>query len=132
MNQRSEVTHDRFTQRSGEFLRVYGWQRNEDGNYEPVMVIYRTAYPTHVPFGVPLRTAYRFVDSEHLMTCAFRALDHFGMLTTRDSAIKLATVIQDGIEDLLDMPPKPSTADTRRDEPDAIITVNGKEIAAWE
>lgn len=132
MNQRSEVTHDRFTQRSGEFLRVYGWQRNEDGNDEPVMVIYRTAYPTHVPFGVPLRTAYRFVDSKHLMTCAFRALDHFGMLTTRDSAIKLATVIQDGIEDLLDMPPKPITADARSDEPDAIITINGKEIAAWE
>lgn len=132
MNQRSDLTHDRFTQKSGEFLRVYGWQRNEDGNDEPVMVIYRTAYPTHVPFGVPLSTAYRFVDSKHLMTCAFRALDHFGMITARDSAIKLATVIQDGLEDLLDMPSKPITADTRRDEPDAIITVNGKEHAAWE
>lgn len=83
MNQRSDITHDRFTQKSGEFLRVYGWQRNEDGNDEPVMVIYRTAYPTHVPFGVSLRTAYRFVDSKHLMACAFRALDHFGMLDPR-------------------------------------------------
>lgn len=131
MNQRSDITHDRFTQKSGEFMRVYGWQRNEDGNDEPVMVIYRTAYPTHVPFGVPLRTAYRFVDSKHLMACALKALDHFGMLTTRDSAIKLATVIQDGLEDLLDMPPKPNTADARRDEPEALITVDGKEIAAW-
>lgn len=129
---RSVETHDRFTQVSGEFKRVYGWRKDEFGQEEPVMVIYRTHYPTHVPFGVPLNTAYRFTDSRHLMECALRAMEHFGMIVTKDSAVKLATVIQDGIEDLLRMPPKADAVDTKRDEPDAVITINGKEFAAWE
>ena len=129
---RSQETHDKFAQTSGEFRRVYGWRQDEYGQDEPVMVISRTRYPTQVPFGVPLNAAYRFTESRHLMMCALKALDHFGMLTTRDSAIKLATVIQDGLEDLIRMPPKPQTADTKRDEPDAVITVNGKEFEAWQ
>lgn len=129
---RSPETHDRFTQVSGEFKRVYGWRKDGFGQEEPVMVIYRTHYPTHVPFGVPLNTAYRFTDSRHLMECAIRAMEHFGMIVTKDSAVKLATVIQDGLEDLIRMPPKADTVDAKRDEPDAIVTINGKEFAAWE
>lgn len=128
---RSEQTHDRFEQKSGEFRRTYGWRTDEHGQDEPVMIISRTRYPTHVPFGVPLNVAYRFAEPKHLMFCAIKALDHFGMLTTKDSAIKLATVIQDGLGDLIRMPPKPQTKDVNRDDPDAIVTVNGKEFAAW-
>lgn len=129
---RSPETHDRFTQVSGEFKRVYGWRRDEYGQDEPVMVIYRARHATQVPFGVTLNTAYRFTDPTHLMHCAIKALEHFGMLVTRDSAIKLATVIQDGLEDLIRMPPRPSGVDRKRDDPDAIVTINGKECAAWE
>ena len=129
--QRSAETHDRFTQVSGEFTRVYGWRKDEDGNDEPVMVIYRTHYRTQAPFGVPLSAAYRFTSSKHIMLCAFKALDHFGMLTTKDSAIKLATMIQDGLSDLLRMPPKKDETDYQRDDPDAVLTINGQETPVW-
>ena len=132
MDTRSTDLHDRFTQTSGEFMRVYGWRKDEDGQDEPIMVIYRTRYKTQVPFGVPLSAAYRFTDSNHIMQCAFRALGHFGMLTTKDSAVKLATMIQDGLLDLLKMPPKHATEDRKRDDPDAVFTVNGKEMPVWE
>ena len=125
MNQRHELTQDRYTHTSGEFTRMYGWHTDDEGREEPVMLLYRSHYRTEVPFGVPLRAAYRFTEGGHVMRCAFAALDHFGMLVTKDSAVKLATMIQDGLHDLIHMPPKPKTVDRKRDEPDAVITVNG-------
>lgn len=132
MDTRSTDLHERFTQASGEFMRVYGWSRDEYGQDEPIMIIYRTRYRTQMPFGVPLKSAYRFRDSKYIMQCALRALDHFGMLVTKDSAVKLATMIQDGLVDLLKMPPKHETVDRKRDDPDGTFTVNGKEIPVWE
>ena len=128
---RDTLTQERFEQVSGEFRRVYSWRQDEHGQYEPIMVIYRTHFPTHMPFGVPLNSAYRFDNAHHLMQCAIAALDHFGMITTKDSAVKLATVIQDGLDDLIRMPPRPETRDFKRSDPDAILSINGKENAVW-
>jgi hypothetical protein len=95
--------------RKGELVISYQWL-----NEEPTMIIF-PARPSGKAgcYAIGLSAAYKYADSEtgapteYLIRQADVAAEVMGMFATRDTLRTIATVIVDGLPDLVEMPPVP-------------------------
>jgi hypothetical protein len=97
------------TRTHGELFVSYQWV-----NDEPAMLIFPTRPIDQAGcFAIALSSAWKYADSttggptEYLFEQADNAARVMGMFQTKDTLRKIATVIVDGLPDLVDMPPAP-------------------------
>ncbi|MBF0529199.1 MAG: hypothetical protein HQK55_07995 [Deltaproteobacteria bacterium] len=109
----------------------------EIGTYEgePILLIRRKVYQTERVYGIRLRDAWRFsadhnpnFDRFMMSVCAqvHEYLD-LGLVTVQKMAA-LATVIEDGLDELIGRPPEDEKEESGKAVGEAIVTINGQKL----
>jgi len=97
------------TQTLGDLTVHYAWFGADADEVEPCIVLlptYRILAPGHTkPCVIGLSSAYKYNDDAYLMKSALSIADILGL--GQSSAFKIAKAINDGLLDLIKMPPKP-------------------------
>ena len=97
------------TQILGELTVHYTWFGSDPDEIEPCIVLlptYRILAPGHTkPCVIGLSSAYKYNDDQYLMQSALHIAEILGV--GQSSAYKVAKIINDGLLDLIKMPPKP-------------------------
>lgn len=100
-------THN--TRQHGDLTCHFTWFGAEADEREPCIVLvptYRILAPGHAkPCVIALSSAYKYADDRYLMDAAMNIAEILGL--GQSAAFKIATVINDGLLELIKMPPKP-------------------------
>lgn len=123
-----DLTRTQFQRHLGD-LSLYGtWIYNEDQETEEpcLVVIPRYQRNGFKPCVVALSAAYKYNDPRYLARISFAFLSMLGFAQTPSEGHKIASLIHDHLDDLLKMPPNPTTTIVVAD---ATIDANGRKHA---
>ncbi|WP_034473860.1 hypothetical protein [Caballeronia zhejiangensis] len=106
-----DLTRNRFVKHSGEFTLYGTWCNSTDGDTEPCLVILpRFRRIGAKPCCIALSSAFKYNDARYLVRISDHFLREMGMEPGLTATHKLANLIHDHLQDLIEMPPEPTEA----------------------
>lgn len=115
------------TRRHGDLMVIYTWV-----NDERAMVLIPAHRRNTAWYIVCESAAWKYDNKEYLKRQCLKACEVLGMEASPNNWIKLATVINDGLPDLISMPAGPDKELTRGNFGSMELRADGKTIAAQD
>lgn len=115
------------TRQHGDLLAVYTWV-----NDERALVLIPALRKGEAWYIVCESAAWKYDNREYLKRQCMKAAEVLGMEPSPNNWIKLATIIHDGLADLISMPTGPDTELTRGNYGHMELRADGKTMAAQE
>lgn len=104
-----DLTKTHETRQHGDITAHYTWFGAEADEREPCIVLVPTfrilAAGNYKPCVIALSSAYKYADDAYLMQSALNIAEILGLGAS--AAFKVASIINEGLLDLIKMPPKP-------------------------
>jgi hypothetical protein len=104
-----DLTKTHLTRTHGDVICHFTWFGADADGREPCIVLQPTfrilAAGNYKPCVIALSSAYKYADDEYLMQSAINIAEILGL--GQSAAFKIATIINDGLLELIKMPPKP-------------------------
>ena len=109
----------------GDLLAVYTWI-----NAERALVLI-PAYRSKSPWYVVMESAaYLYDDPAYLARACVKACEVLGIEPTRPNWVRVATIVNEGLPDLVGMPSEPTWQRAGQEFGTLVVKSNGQEIAA--
>lgn len=109
-----DLTRYQFRRQAGDLTLFGTWIRDEDGDWEPALVLVpthrRITYERTKPCCIALSSAYRYDEPSYLLRRAMEFNTALGFEDTLSHVHKLASLIYDNLQELIELPPKPVEA----------------------
>lgn len=114
----------------GQFRVIYTWMKvGQDADNERAMVLiprYRQKAPWYIVFE---SAAYKYDDPEYLASQCMIACDVMGMEPSKNNWVKIATIINEGLPDLIEMPSSPADEMIKAEFGRMQLKADGKTVA---
>lgn len=112
----------RGTRRHGDVIVSYQYV-----NDEPALVLWPARPGARSgAYVVCLSSAFKYVEDDYLIAQSFKACEVMGLFSTKQQVYRIATAIQDNIEELVRMKPEPE--DEKKSVGEGRLIANGKTI----
>lgn len=115
----------------GDIVVSYQWVNNE-----PAMILWPKfkRLATKGAYVIPLESAYKYSDVPYLVEASAKCAEFIGMDATKFTINRIATIILEGLPDLIEMPPEPTNMTKAQGEEigEMLIKVDGQTIAHQE
>lgn len=122
-----DLSKAHLTRQHGDLLAVYTWV-----NDERALVLLPAFRKNAAWYIVCESAAYKYDNPEYLARQCAKAAEVLGMEPSPNNWVKLATVIHEGLPDLIEMPSAPDPLLTRATFGEMRMLENGKLIAGEE
>lgn len=106
-----DLTRYHFRRQSGDITLYGSWLRDEEGGWEPALVLVPThqkvSYERTRPCCIALSSAYRYDEPSYLLQRAMEFNRALGFTDTLSNVHRLASLIYDNLQELIELPPRP-------------------------